>query len=175
MLSDYTSTCTSHQNMWFKYSRTCLKRPLKNRQNKGLKGKESQESILQYFRPSLSYQLSLRPLFCLSSSGCLRQVLLYISPSEFLLDVYHMFGVRQPFLLAIISNTWNLRPWSTVKPVLSSHSKEYQKLVFKVNYPLMQVKSIAESYQLSLRPFFSIFKCLSHVWSKTTIPSCHFF
>ena len=28
-----------------------------------------QESILQYFRPSLSYHLSLRPLFCLYLSG----------------------------------------------------------------------------------------------------------
>ena len=29
-------------------------------------------SILQYFRPELSYHLSLRPLFCLFLSGCLR-------------------------------------------------------------------------------------------------------
>ena len=35
-----------------------------------------QESILQHFRPSLSYHLSLRPLFCLFLSGRLRQVLL---------------------------------------------------------------------------------------------------
>ena len=35
------------------------------------------ESILQYFRPSLSYHLSLRPLFCLFLSSRLRQVLLY--------------------------------------------------------------------------------------------------
>ena len=33
-------------------------------------------SILQYFRPSLSYHLSSRPLFCLFLSGSLRQVLL---------------------------------------------------------------------------------------------------
>ena len=32
-----------------------------------------------YFRPSLSYHLPLRPLFCLFLSGRLRQVLLYIS------------------------------------------------------------------------------------------------
>ena len=38
-----------------------------------------QESILQYFRPSLSYHLSLRPLFCLFLSGRLRQGLLYWS------------------------------------------------------------------------------------------------
>ena len=35
-----------------------------------------QECILQYFRPSFSYHLSLRPLFCLFLSGRLRQVLL---------------------------------------------------------------------------------------------------
>ena len=34
-------------------------------------------SILQYFRPSLSYHWPLRPLFCLFLSGRLRQVLLY--------------------------------------------------------------------------------------------------
>ena len=33
---------------------------------------------------------------------------------------------------------------STVKPVLSGHSKEDQRLVFKTDYRLMQVKSIAE-------------------------------
>ena len=32
----------------------------------------------------------------------------------------------------------------TVKPVLKSHSKRRPKLVFKTNYHLMQVKSIAE-------------------------------
>ena len=35
-------------------------------------------SILQCFRPSLSYHLSLRPVFCLYLSGSLRQVLLYM-------------------------------------------------------------------------------------------------
>ena len=34
--------------------------------------------MLKYFRPSLSYYLSLRPLFCLFLSGGLRQVLLYV-------------------------------------------------------------------------------------------------
>ena len=38
----------------------------------------SNGSILQYFQPSLSYQLSLRPLLCLFLSGRLGQVLLYI-------------------------------------------------------------------------------------------------
>ena len=33
----------------------------------------SKESILQYFKPSLSYNLSFRSLFCLFLSGCLSQ------------------------------------------------------------------------------------------------------
>ena len=37
-----------------------------------------QKSILQYFRSSLSFHLSLRPLFCLLFSGRLRRVLLYV-------------------------------------------------------------------------------------------------
>ena len=37
----------------------------------------SKESILQYFQPPLSYHFPLRPWFCLSLSGRLRQVLLY--------------------------------------------------------------------------------------------------
>ena len=42
----------------------------------------SKGSILQYFRPSLSYHLSLRSLFCLLLSGCLTQVLLYALQKE---------------------------------------------------------------------------------------------
>ena len=70
------------------YSKTCLKQPLKRpiigfqdrlSLNAGQKYcRMLQESILQYFRPSLSYNLSLRPLFCLFLSGHLRQVLLYL-------------------------------------------------------------------------------------------------
>ena len=37
----------------------------------------SKVSILQYFRPSLSYHFPLSPLICLFLSGRLRQVLLY--------------------------------------------------------------------------------------------------
>ena len=40
---------------------------------------QNAQSILQYFRPSLSYHLSLRFLFCLPLSGSLRQVVLYLS------------------------------------------------------------------------------------------------
>ena len=71
------------------YSKTCLKQPLKRDQKLGFQDQLSliavqkycrmlQESILQYFWHALSYHLSLRPLFCLFLSGCLRQVFLYI-------------------------------------------------------------------------------------------------
>ena len=44
----------------------------------------SKWSILQYFRPSLSYQLLLRSLLCLFLSGRFTQVLLYRHLSTFL-------------------------------------------------------------------------------------------
>ena len=45
----------------------------------------SKGSILQYFRPALSYQVSLRSLFCLFLSGCFTQVLcaLFINDKVF--------------------------------------------------------------------------------------------
>ena len=69
------------------FSKTCLKPQLKRRPKIGFQDRLSlnsgqkycrmlQESILQYFRPLLSYHLSLRPLFCLYLSGGLRQVLM---------------------------------------------------------------------------------------------------
>ena len=70
------------------YSITCLERSPPKRPIIGFQDRLSlnasqkycrmlQESILQYFRPALSYHLSLRPLFCLFLSGRSRQVLLY--------------------------------------------------------------------------------------------------
>ena len=43
---------------------------------------------------------------------------------------------------------------STVKPVLSGHSKRRPKLVFKTAYRLMQVKSIAECSNGSILQYF---------------------
>ena len=42
----------------------------------------------------------------------------------------------------------------TVKPVLSGHSKRITKLVFKTDYRLMQVKSIAECSNGSILQYF---------------------
>ena len=70
-----------------KYSTVaCVKRPLSKlffktnyhlMQDKSI-AECSKGSILQYFWPSLSYQLSLRSLFCLLLSGRFTQVLLYL-------------------------------------------------------------------------------------------------
>ena len=68
-----------------KFSKTCLKQPLKKRQKLVLKtayrlmqvksiAECSKGSILQYFPPSWSYYLSLRSLFCLFLSSRFRQV-----------------------------------------------------------------------------------------------------
>ena len=68
------------------YSKTCVKRPLSERPQIGFQDQLMQVksiaecspwSILQYFQPTLSYRLSLRPLFCLFLSGRFTQVLLY--------------------------------------------------------------------------------------------------
>ena len=42
----------------------------------------------------------------------------------------------------------------TVKPVRNGHSQKDQKLVFKTNYSLMQVKSIAECSKGSTLQYF---------------------
>ena len=42
----------------------------------------------------------------------------------------------------------------TVKPALSGHSKRSPKIVFKTNYCLMQVKSIAECSKGSIQQYF---------------------
>ena len=51
-------------------------------------------------------------------------------------------------LMHAVSVTW------TVKPVLSRHSKRRSKLVFKTDYRLMQVKSIAECSEWSILQYF---------------------
>ena len=69
------------------YSKTCLKQPFKKKTKIGFQDRlplnAGQKycrmlswSILKYFRPSLSYHVSLRPLFCLFLSCHLRWGLL---------------------------------------------------------------------------------------------------
>ena len=58
-----------------------------------------QDSILKYFQPSLSYQLSLRPLFCLFLIGRLRQVLLYFSIKTYIVDTQKNGSFEHPKLM----------------------------------------------------------------------------
>ena len=79
------------------YSKTCVKQPLSKRPQTGFQDQlplnagqkycrmlqgEHSASILQYFRPSLSYHLSLRSWFCLLFSGRFTKVLLYMFMSQ---------------------------------------------------------------------------------------------
>ena len=63
-------------------------------------------------------------------------------------DIY-----RTPFCLTKIKHIPN-KKCVTVKPVLSDHSKEDQKLVFKTDNRLIQVKSIAECSNGSILQYF---------------------
>ena len=74
----------SRQSPHYSYSKTCVKRPISKYQKLVFKtnyrlmqfestAECSKGSILQYFQPSLSYQLSLRPSFCLFLSGYLHR------------------------------------------------------------------------------------------------------
>ena len=56
----------------------------------------SKGSILQYFRPSLSYHLSLRPLFCLFLSGRFKQVSIYCT--------INLPLPKQLFIIAVVSS-----------------------------------------------------------------------
>ena len=76
--------CTLHLSGQIQYSKTCVKWPLSKRPKVVFKNKyrlmqvrSTAECILQYFRPSLRYHLSLRSVFCLFLSGHFIQVLLY--------------------------------------------------------------------------------------------------
>ena len=77
--------CTLGDLLILLYNKTCLKRPLSKRPKLFFKTNYqlmqiksiAECSLPQYFRPSLSYNLSLRSSFCLFLSGRLRQVLLY--------------------------------------------------------------------------------------------------
>ena len=61
----------------------------------------SKGSILQYFRPSLSYHLSLRFLLCLFLNGRLRQVLLYYQKIRVTRekDIYQVFSPNPTYTI----------------------------------------------------------------------------
>ena len=63
----------------------------------------------------------------------------------------------QVFIISPLSFAWmdsEIAVLGTVKPVLSGHPKRKQKLVFKIDYRLMQVKFIAECSNGSILQYF---------------------
>ena len=87
-VSRYNVKLRSQSNILL-YSKTCLKRPLKEITKIGFQDQLSLNAgekycrMLQWehsaiFQPSLSYHLSLRSMFCLFLSDRLRQVLQYM-------------------------------------------------------------------------------------------------
>ena len=71
-----------------------------------------------------------------------------------LLHLYYCFYMRtNVWLFTDVSSAWYMAH-GIVKPVLNGHSQKVQKLFFKTNYLLMQVKSIAESSKGSILQYF---------------------
>ena len=63
----------------------------------------SKGSILQYFRPSLSYHFPISPLFCRIFNGRLRQVLLYFRLRQFnaVKNWYQFLTAREGLILIL--------------------------------------------------------------------------
>ena len=94
-------------------------------------------SILQYFQPSLSYRLSLRPLFCLFLSGRFTQVLLNL----------FQFVKFPPFILTkTILN--KILTWVTGhNPIINMHHK---LMCDNLNLDLVNINAYATFCQLPL-------------------------
>ena len=94
-------------------------------------------SILQYFRPSLSYHLSLRSLFCLFLSGRFTQVLLY---NTLWIDT----SSKEPFCLKVLnSSKWQFVEWAhRRKKALPNYSIESKQwLIFKISWEVRTLTS----------------------------------
>ena len=130
-----------------RYSKTCLKWPLKKKTKIGFQDRlllnagqkycrMLQESILQYFWPSLSYHLSLRSLFCLLLSGCLKQGLLYCGKLfQFKLGLVlhmHVHTVEKPYVCR------------KCEKGLISHSSSLKKHMVKNNSYCLNFKRLLE-------------------------------
>ena len=107
----------------YKYSKTCVKWPLSKmlkisfQDQSSLKQVESiaecsKGSILQYFRPSLSYHVSLRSLFCRFRVAVLYRFtitdLSTVSNSNATFSYYHSFDILM-YLLKLIFEIWRLK------------------------------------------------------------------
>ena len=96
------------------------------------------ECILQYFRPSLSYHLSYRSLFCLFLSGHFTQVLLYMISKK----VYHVFSFDCSESSS--ADCWrHYRSLHTTKPVFRVSDKERLKPVSSATETSYKILSVA--------------------------------
>ena len=92
-------------NQKLRYSKTCVKLVFKiNSHLMQVKSiaECSKGSILQYFRPAVSYCLLLRYLFCLFMSGSFTQILLYVhnfilSAIDLTIYIYHVVSSFSKF------------------------------------------------------------------------------
>ena len=93
--------CICYSYRCFSSFAATVKRPLSKIQQIGFQDQLSlnagqkycrKGSILQYFPPSISYHLSLRPLFCLYLSGRVTQVLLYLQHLSSANNLCKQFG-----------------------------------------------------------------------------------
>ena len=126
-----------------------------------------QESILQCFRPSLSYHLSLRPLFCLFLSGRFRQVLLYTDLTKRM----GFKGVRpqlRKFIKvskgAMIRNRYNKVPhltngyqWKVTNSQLDTTNKSQEVSPFPAGELKAKINRRAQSLKLLLYANFTDF------------------
>ena len=139
-----------------------------------------QESILQYFRPSLSYHLSFRPLFCLFClflSGRFTQVLLYmLNP----LSANHnwsrwticdIFGENKTLDLSCESSSSCEKNWSVMCkfwwPFTSYHLEIKSVSLVLVLINSLPVSVICWSILQTIRTKFRPNKMLALIWIQT--------
>ena len=99
-------------------------------------------SILQYFRPSLSYYLSLSSLFCLFLSGRLRQVLLQLQRGK-----HFIFSYKQVSKFTYLLNDSDIK-------TLYHRSRKAKFLVYCLFLSMLYVKINNFSVMLGHFPVF---------------------
>ena len=95
----------------------------------------SKGSILQYFRSSFSYHLSLRSLFLSIFEWRFTQVLLYIILLQLQQNLYvpcflvHLFQIHYPFLYALLINLGHVSGFVALRPKSTAMGPELQCLL----------------------------------------------
>ena len=106
----------------------------------------SKGSILQYFRPSLLYHLSLRSLFCLFLSGCFTQVLLYF-----------ICVIAVVWLLVFLSHGakgWSVRMWHFLVILTCFFKFQVNDVISSFIFPDLKIE----------KDITKVVVCRSHDW-----------